>query len=627
VLALPRDAVFSAASVGAEGDMTAGQGETIDPALFGGNWRAAFMRLPIPVFIHDSAGKCLAVNARFTELTGFTADDIPDLRAWAARVRRIPENEIPALLQVARERYAAPSAPQREITVYHRDGARMIWLVNETGQVETAPGEKVIVSFAVDITEQRRAEEEAARRQREVDALYAASPLGLALIDRDLKVVRINAALADINGAPAANHVGRCIFDIAPDLRGQAEPLLRRVFETGETVNGVAFSGETAGTPGKQRDWVEHFHPVRDASGDIVGVGVVCEEVTETRAAERHLSAVMAELSRTLHLFRVALRAADVTAFAMDRERRFTWVSEGSWGRPASEMVGLRDEDAFPESRWAIAVPIKTRVLSEGGQQTFDAPTEIDGRRRVLQVRIEEMRDNEGEIVGLVGASIDITERKDHETHVESLLRELSHRSKNLLAVIQGLARHSAQRSASLPRFLEGFIRRLDSLARAQDLLTNANWRNVQLSDLIESQLGHHGGAERAGLRVEGPPIALSPRAVQNLGMALHELSTNAVKYGALSRPGGHVDLQWRIGGEGGGEPEFRMSWIESGGPPVATPDHKGFGHVVTQDLVARALLGKVTLEFAPEGLRWTLIAPKSSVVDDEALAEPPHAT
>jgi PAS domain S-box-containing protein len=596
--------------------MAVGQGETIDPALFGGNWRAAFMRLPIPVFIHDSAGRCLAVNARFTELTGFTAEDIPDWRAWAARVRRVPEIEIPELLRVARERYAGSSAPQREITVYHRDGARMIWLVNETGLVETAPGEKAIVSFAVDITAQRSAEEEAARRQREVDAIYATAPLGLALLDRDLKVVRINKALADINGAPAEAHIGRCIFDIVPDLRMQAEPILRRVLDTGEAVADIALSGETAKAPGVRRDWLEHFHPVRSETGDVVGVGVICEEVTARRAAERRLSAVMAELSRTLHLFRVALRAADVTAFAMDRERRFIWVSEGAWGWPAEDIVGLRDEDVFPESRWSVAVPIKDKVLAEGGQQTFDVSTELGGRRVVLQIRIEAMRDENDAIFGLVGASIDITERKAHEAHVESLMRELSHRSKNLLAVIQGLARHSARRSASLPDFLAGFVKRLDSLAQAQDLLTNTNWQGVNIADLIESQLGYYDAGERARLFADGPPIHLSARAVQNLGMALHELSTNAVKYGALSAPGGRVDLTWGVEGAGQADSAFWMRWIESGGPPVTTPGHKGFGHVVTQDLAARALLGKVTLDFAPQGLRWSLVAPTSSVID-----------
>jgi PAS domain S-box-containing protein len=418
------------------------------------------------------------------------------------------------------------------------------------------------------------------------------------------------------HGAPAEAHIGRCIFDIVPDLRMQAEPILRRVLDTGEAVADIALSGETAKAPGVRRDWLEHFHPVRSETGDVVGVGVICEEVTARRAAERRLSAVMAELSRTLHLFRVALRAADVTAFAMDRERRFIWVSEGAWGWPAEDIVGLRDEDVFPESRWSVAVPIKDKVLAEGGQQTFDVSTELGGRRVVLQIRIEAMRDENDAIFGLVGASIDITERKAHEAHVESLMRELSHRSKNLLAVIQGLARHSARRSASLPDFLAGFVKRLDSLAQAQDLLTNTNWQGVNIADLIESQLGYYDAGERARLFADGPPIHLSARAVQNLGMALHELSTNAVKYGALSAPGGRVDLTWGVEGAGQADSAFWMRWIESGGPPVTTPGHKGFGHVVTQDLAARALLGKVTLDFAPQGLRWSLVAPTSSVID-----------
>lgn len=588
-----------------------------DPAFQGAAWTESFLRLPIPVLIHDSERRCLAANARFTELTGYTVEEIPDLRAWAKLVRRVPDSEMEAVLRMADERYAQPVAPQREMTVYAKDGRRLVWLVNETGQISLTSGVRIIVSFANDITAQREAETAAANRQVEIDALYNSTPLGLALFDRDLKVLRINDTLAEINGVAAADHIGKCIFDIVPDLREQAEPMLRRVVETGVSINNISFSGETAREPGVRRDWLDHFHPVKTDAGEVIGVGVVCEEVTGRRAAERQLAALMSELRRTLHLFRVSLRAADISAFAMDRDRRFVWVSEGPWGRPIDEMLGKRDEDIFPEARWRVAIPAKEKVLAEGGQQVFDTIVEAAGQQRVLQVRLEAMRDEGGAIIGLVGASIDVTERQAQEAHVESLMREMAHRSKNFLAVIQGLARHSARTSGSLDVFLANFMKRLDGLARAQDLLIGKNWQGVGLAALIDSQIGHVSEADRARVHLEGPEIELNPRAVQNLGMALHELSTNASKYGSLSQPGGHVDVHWGL--DAGEPPAFTISLIEREGPRVAPPTRKGFGHVVIRDLAARALMGEVSLDYAEEGLRWSLTAPKSCVVADQA--------
>lgn len=611
-----------------QSEIRRGQGETADPSLFGGVGREVFMRLPIPVFIHDGAGRCLAVNARFTELTGFDAAEISDSPVWRALVGGVSDAESSVAPNVGG---GGSSAPRREIVVDSHDGARMIWQVEETARNVAASGETIFISSAVDVTAQRAAEAEAARRRCEADALYAASPLGLALFDRDLKVVRINEALAQFNGVAVEDHIGRFIFDLVPDLRGPAEPFLRRALETGEAVNNIEVSGETARAPGVRRTWLTHVHAVRDDSGEISGVGAICEEVTEKRAADLQMARLTDELARTLHLFRVALRAADITAFAMDRERRFIWASEGGWERPASELIGLRDEDVFPQDRWSVAVPHKDEVLREGGQRTFDVPAEFGGRRRVFQVRIEAMRDENDAIFGLVGASIDITESKAHQTHVEALLRELSHRSKNLLAVIQGLARHSARRAKSLPQFIDAFLDRLESLSRSQDLLTSADWRGVALFDLAQAQLALGGARDASGLSIDGPSIELNPRGVQNLGMALHELTTNAVRFGALSVPGGRVDLTWRIdregAGAGDGKAHFVMTWVESGGPSVAGPEHAGFGLFMTRDLVARALLGKVTLEFAPTGLRWTLIAPKSSLVDDGAPEPPQRAT
>lgn len=220
----------------------------------------------------------------------------------------------------------------------------------------------------------------------------------------------------------------------------------------------------------------------------------------------------------------------------------------------------------------------------------------------------------DGRAVRILGTARDITERKHREQHVRVLLRELVHRSKNLLAVVQAMARQTAAGAPSLDAFQRKFAARLQALSMAHDLLVSQDWRGASMRELVRAQLAYcmdvAEGDVSARATIDGPKIMLKPEAAQNIGLALHELATNALSYGALSRPDGFVTFNWRIEDE-----RLNIEWRESGGPSVAAAPREGFGHKVIKRLVAQALDGEATMHFPPDGLVWTLSIPASYVV------------
>ncbi|GGL81801.1 sensor histidine kinase [Wenxinia marina] len=204
----------------------------------------------------------------------------------------------------------------------------------------------------------------------------------------------------------------------------------------------------------------------------------------------------------------------------------------------------------------------------------------------------------------------DISERKRHEAHVGVLMQEVNHRSKNLLALVNVIARRTA--SQGLEDFVDRFSERLNALATNQDILVRSEWKQIPLRDLVRSQMAHFGDMIDDRIEMTGPDIALKPEAAEKLGMAIHELATNAAKYGALSTEAGRVLIDWTVGGAR--RTDFVMTWREMSGPPVTPPTRSGFGSLVSGQLLATSLDGKAEADYSPDGLRWTFDCALSSI-------------
>jgi PAS domain S-box-containing protein len=319
----------------------------------------------------------------------------------------------------------------------------------------------------------------------------------------------------------------------------------------------------------------------------------------------------------------LALRAANAGTWE--------WIGpDVHWDRTFYEVTGL-DPRTPPSLDTYLAhihpddLPRMSRLRSALAGEEPPAPldefrfTRPDGRTVWLQTYRTVVDRDERRVTGVTQ---DITARKENEMRIGLLLREVSHRAKNQYAVIAAVIRETAK-NAKPDKLVEEVEARLRAMARSQDLLVHAKWQGASISEVVKSQLEPFGIAERC--QVLGDAILLSPAAVQYIGMALYELATNSVKYGALSSPYGKVTIAWSLtprdsAGENAGDAgEFQLEWREQGGPGVQQVATAGFGRKVLEQLVSFALEGRTTLIFHPAGVRWSLFAPAGAVLAAKA--------
>lgn len=230
-------------------------------------------------------------------------------------------------------------------------------------------------------------------------------------------------------------------------------------------------------------------------------------------------------------------------------------------------------------------------------------PRWLAARGRVVE------RDAEGRPTLLFGVNFDITERKSHEERQRLLLRELNHRVKNTLATVQALASQTVRHSSNAHEFLHAFSARLQALGAAHNLLSDREWKGIGIVELVALETKPFQNVASPRIDVEGEDLMLPPDQAMGLGLILHELGSNALKYGALSRPEGRVGIAWRSTPRDGA-PFLRLSWRERGGPRVAPPTAQGFGTILIRRSLAKVLGSQVEHRFAPEGVEAEISMP-----------------
>ncbi len=211
--------------------------------------------------------------------------------------------------------------------------------------------------------------------------------------------------------------------------------------------------------------------------------------------------------------------------------------------------------------------------------------------------------------VSIVGTVQDTTERKEREERERLLVREMNHRVKNILRVVDAIAHLT---TAENPEdFVERFSDRIRALSANQDLLFRNEWKGVDVEDLVRAQLSHFADLIGSRIIVDGPKLRFHTVGAQAVGLAIHELATNAGKYGALSADTGQVNVRWEVAGG-----TFTMSWTEREGPPVSAPERRGCGTTVTKAMAERSVNGAVDLDYAPSGLTWRLTCPAANALE-----------
>ena len=387
---------------------------------------------------------------------------------------------------------------ETEYRIIRPDG-RLLWIRDRGVVVTRDEGlPRRMVGIATDITDRKQAEaalaasEEQSRAQlAELNAIYDTAPVGLCVVDRDYRYVRVNNRLAETNGSSVRDHIGRTLRDIIPDMADRAEEMVRRILATGEVVR-TELRGETAARPGVQRVWDSTWFPLRGARGDIVAVNVVAEEVTEQKRAEEHR---------------------------------------------------------------------------------------------------------------------------------ELLMRELNHRVRNTLLIVQSVAEQTARSSASVDVFKQTFASRLAAISRTHDLLTRDGWTSAPLRDVLGEALAPYDEKSEdptspPRIRLDGPDVQLKPNTVITLSMALHELATNAAKYGSLSTPSGRVAARWTMANGAAGKPDaLEFTWQERDGPLVTCPTHRGFGTRLIENGLAKQLEAEVALRFEEQEVECRIRLPATRVL------------
>ena len=348
------------------------------------------------------------------------------------------------------------------------------------------------------------------------------------------------------------------------------------------------------------------IRPYRTVDNVIDGVVITFIDITERKAAE-------VELAERERRFRALVEASSQIVWTTNAEGEAEEDSP-SWraftGQTFEQWKGFGALDAVhPDDRqrtaalWKKALAEKTPIHNEYRLRNASGDWRWTAARAVpLMV--------DGTVTGWVGMNLDITERKRAETQNELLLHELNHRVKNTLATVVAIAQQTIKTSPSPEDFRQTFLTRIVALSNTHNLVTRAGWRPVALKALVEMELAPFQiDKHQPRWSMAGEDILLEPGTALALGLALHELSTNAAKYGALSAPSGRIEVTWRIANASDGR-RLHLTWNEAGGPRVIPPKRKGFGTRLIEDGLTHELEGIVHIDYDPAGVRCTIAIP-----------------
>lgn len=376
---------------------------------------------------------------------------------------------------------------------------------------------------------------------------------------------------------------------------------IRNSFESGEPWEDT-FPLRSAS--GEFRWFLSRAMPIRDEAGAIVRWFGTNTDITEQQLIEERLRESEATFRAMFNTSSLGKAQVDVGSF------RFIRVNEAlcrMLGARSTELLAITlPEVVHPASRAPLEAGLGR--LATGEIAAFDIEARLatsDRERAWAQITLNTIPDETGMPYRLAAVLVDVTERKLAEQRNLVLMREVNHRAKNLLAVVQGIARQTVGSEDFEARFLE----RVGALAAAHDVIVDNEWQGATLDGLIRSQTGLFTTPHSRRVTLSGPDVLVSADASQMLAMAIYELATNAVKYGALSNDTGRVEITWSVSGAKGAE-TFALRWREIGGPPVAKPQRAGFGSVVTRKLVASMFDATIEADYRTTGFAWTLECP-----------------
>ena len=479
---------------------------------------------------------------------------------------------------------------ENEYRIVRPDG-QLRWILGRGRVVRDAEGRPVrYFGVDIDITERKRAETELRAAQSRFMSVFQLAPIAMSLSTlRDGRYIDVNAALLAQTGYRREDIVGRTARELSVYVDKDDFARVRTLLAGEGKVRGLELR-----LRGAQDVRTVLFSADIIAFGDEQCLLTASVDITDRKAAE-------SALSQSEQRYRDLVDNANDIVATVDLQGRFTSINpavERVLGQRPAELIGVSVDTLIPPDELPKHESMLQRKLEGEGATRYETQVQAkDGRRVTLEVNSKLIRDGDGSPVAIHSISRDITDRKDADARQALLLRELQHRAKNLLAVVQSITLSTLRNSPDKSTVEDTILGRFQALARAQDFVAAGPGGGASVDEIVRAELAPFG----TQALIEGPSIIVRTSFAQMFALVVHELATNATKYGALSTPDGHTSIRWSVDGD-----VFSFSWIERGGPRVEPPSATGFG----TKLIKVALDGMPRISYGPGGFEYEVVIP-----------------
>jgi PAS domain S-box-containing protein len=547
-----------------------------------------------PMLAWNLLGPIAIWNAGAERLYGFASNEAVGRSSHALLQTKFPIELTDLLSQLRNQRYWSG-----ELRHMCKDGREVI--VDSRMQLL---GDDVVLEVNRDVTEVKALTAQQEKLVRDLsaaaikfEAIFNQTGFFAGIMDLQGHLQEANNLSLEWCGYAREQVLYRPFWD-TPWWRGSEEMKARIRFATDQAASGSVFREELRYwlADGTERLVDFAMHPIRDQSGAVRFLHPTGIDTTERKQAERALR----ESEQQLRSLASIVESNDDAIVSKNLDGIIESWNKGAeriFGYTAEEAIGQPITIIIPEDRLAEERTILNRIRRGERIEHYETiRRRKHGSLIVISLTVSPIKNAEGKIIGASKIARDITEQKRSQEQIAALAREAEHRSRNLLAIVQATV-HLSQSDTpkGLKQAIEG---RIQALANVHSLFAQSRWVGAELSTIATQELAPYVQNNESRARIEGPQVLLEPGTAQAVAVVLHELATNAAKYGALSKDKGRIELKWSHAADG----MLALRWIEVGGPPVKSPTREGFGRRVIERMIGD-LKGKAHFEWRPEGL------------------------
>ena len=544
-------------------------------------------------------GRWLRVNRQVSEIVGYAPEEL--LKITFQDITHADDLDID--LGLLDETIRGERDTYRiEKRYWHKDG-HIVWVNLTVSCVRRNSGEvDYFISVLEDISEQKRMHEALAASEARFRAVQQTTPDGFCIFQsmrneaggiEDFRLEFANPTSIRMFGRPEEELIGNTLRTLLPQIfEAGIFDLYEQVVDSGNSWQGEYRYPGLGG---------EEWYRVTTAKLDD-GFAVSFADVTGRKIAEERLRQSDQRLRSILNnvMAFVGLLSPDGTML----EGNHTALAAAGIDR--AEVVGKPFWETYwwsydPQVQATLRADIARAAAGERVRRDVVVRTSGEGRA-TIDFQLAPIFDDAGRVVNIVPSGVDISERQRAEAHREMLMKELSHRVKNTLATVQTMASHTLREATDLDTFRDAFVGRLMAISKSHDLLMDPGHRDADLYQLVHDQVMPYARSGSAQVRLSGPPLRLGAEAAHAFGLVLHELATNAAKYGALSTETGGLEIAWSESTDRD-IPEALVDWREYDGPPVSPPARQGFGSILIEQSLSYSLGGSADIDYRPEGV------------------------